>query len=217
MIVRGSSSRPKRRRILYPDQIYLVDSAHLYPEGIATKQTFKGGVEVRFRAIKPSDEEEMRRLFYRFSDEAVYYRYFSPIKAMPHAKMQEYVNVDFSQTLSIVGLVGGTGEGHIIAEARFVRERNRPYAEVAFIVDEEYQGMGMATYLFKRLIQLARKQGLKGFTADVLSTNKGMIKVFEKSGLPIKANMEYGIYSLTIPFETGSHSGEGIPPEIGAA
>jgi GNAT superfamily N-acetyltransferase len=154
----------------------------------------------------------MRRLFYRFSDEAVYYRYFSPIKAMPHAKMQEYVNVDFSQTLSIVGLVGDTGEGHIIAEARFVRDRNRPYAEVAFVVDEEYQGLGIATYLFKRLIQLAKKQGLKGFTADVLYTNKGMIKVFEKSGLPIKANMEYGIYSLTIPFETEvSHSGEEAP------
>jgi len=208
----GLVEQAKENRILYPDQIYLVDSAHLYPEGIATKQTFKGGAEVRFRAIKPSDEEEMRRLFYRFSDEAVYYRYFSPIKAMPHAKMQEYVNVDFGQTLSIVGLVGGTGEGHIIAEARFVRDRNRPYAEVAFVVDEEYQGMGMATYLFKRLIQLAKKQGLKGFTADVLYTNKGMIKVFEKSGLPIKANMEYGIYSLTIPFETeGSHSGEEVP------
>jgi GNAT superfamily N-acetyltransferase len=169
-------------------------------------------MEVRFRAIKPSDEEEMRRLFYRFSDEAVYYRYFSPIKAMPHAKMQEYVNVDFSQTLSIVGLVGNTGEGHIIAEARFVRERNRPYAEVAFVVDEQYQGLGIATYLFKRLIQLAKKQGIKGFTADVLATNKGMMKVFEKSGLPIKAKMEYGIYNLTIPFESeGSHTGEETP------
>jgi acyl-CoA hydrolase/RimJ/RimL family protein N-acetyltransferase len=206
----GLVEQAKEKRILYPDQIYLVESAHLYPEEIATKHTFKGGVEVRFRAIKPSDEEEMRRLFYRFSDEAVYYRYFSPIKAMPHAKMQEYVNVDFSQTLPIVGLVSNSGEGHIIAEARFVRERHRPYAEVAFIVDEEYQGLGIATYLLKRLVQLAKKQGIKGFTADVLSTNKGMMKVFEKSGLPIKAKMEYGIYNLTIDFE-GSHTGEGPP------
>ncbi len=209
----GLVEQAKERKILYPDQIYLLESAHLYPEGIATKQTFKGGVEVRFRAIKPSDEEEMRRLFYRFSDEAVYYRYFSPIKAMPHSKMQEYVNVDFSQALSIVGLVSNTGEGHIIAEARFVRERHRPYAEVAFIVDEEYQGMGIATYLLKRLTQLARKRGIKGFTADVLATNKGMMKVFEKSGLPIKATMEYGIYNLTIPFEAeGHHSGGKVSP-----
>jgi RimJ/RimL family protein N-acetyltransferase len=124
------------------------------------------------------------------------------------------VNVDFSQTLPIVGLVGNTGEGHIIAEARFVRERNRPYAEVAFIVDEEYQGLGIATYLLKRLIQLARRQGVKGFTADVLATNKGMMKVFEKAGLPIKAKLEYGIYNLTLSFETeGSHTVEGFHDE----
>ena len=201
----------KEKRIIYPDQIYLAESARLYPDEVASKQTFKGGVEVRFRAIKPSDEEEMRRLFYRFSDEAVYYRYFSPIKTMPHAKMQEYVNVDFSQTLALVGLVGDTGEAHIIAEARFIRERNRPYAEVAFVVDEHYQGMGIATYLLTRLIQLAKKRGLKGFTADVLATNKGMLKVFEKTGLPIKAKLEYGIYRLTIPFEDEiSHAAEGL-------
>ncbi len=208
----GLVEKAKEKRILYPDQIYLVESAHLYPEGIATKHTFRGGVEVRFRAIKPSDEEEMRRLFYRFSDESVYYRYFSPIKAMPHAKMQEYVNVDFSQTMPIVGLVSNSGEGHIIAEARFVRERHRPYAEVAFVVDEEYQGLGIATYLFKRLVQLAKQQGIKGFTADVLATNKGMMKVFEKSGLPIKAQMEYGIYNLTILLDSeGPRSGEDAP------
>ena len=167
---------------------------------------------MRFRAIKPSDEEAMRRLFYRFSDEAVFYRYFSPIKAMPHAKMQEYVNVDFSQALSIVGLVGNTGEGDIIAEARFVRDKNRPCAELAFVVDEAYQGIGIATYLLKRLVQLAKKRGFKGFIADVLATNKGMMKVFEKGGLPIKAKLEYGIYNLTIAFEEGpSRPGEDVP------
>jgi acyl-CoA hydrolase/GNAT superfamily N-acetyltransferase len=194
----------KEQRILYQDQIFLAESARLYPSEVATKQTFKGDVEVRFRAIRPSDEEEMRRLFYRFSDEAVYYRYFSPIKTMPHAKMQEYVNVDFSHVLSIVGLVGNKGEGNIIAEARFIRDRHRPYAEVAFVVDETYQGLGVASYLLQRLIQLAKKRGLKGFTADVLATNKAMIKVFEKAGLPVKAKLEYGVYRLTIPFDTGA-------------
>ena len=101
-----------------------------------------------------------------------------------------------------MGLVGNTGEGHIIAEARFARERHRPYAEVAFIVDEDYQGLGIATYLFKRLIQLARKQGLKGFTADVLATNQAMIKVFEKGGFPVRSRFEDGAYALTITFDT---------------
>jgi RimJ/RimL family protein N-acetyltransferase len=191
----------KKEKILYKDQIFLKESAHLYPAEIASQHTFKGDVIVRFRAIKPSDEEEMRRLFYRFSDESVYYRYFSPIKTMPHAKMQAYVNVDFSQTLSIVGLVGEPGQGHIIAEARFQKHPQRPYADVAFVVDEAYQGIGIATYLYRMLTRLAKDRGILGLTADVLASNKGMMKVFEKGQATVHAKLESGAYHLEIPFE----------------
>ena len=194
----------KKEKILYKDQIFLKESAHLYPAEIASQHTFKGDVIVRFRAIKPSDEEEMRRLFYRFSDESVYYRYFSPIKTMPHAKMQAYVNVDFSQTLSIVGLVGEPGQGHIIAEARFQKHPQRPYADVAFVVDEAYQGIGIATYLYRMLTRLAKDRGILGLTADVLASNKGMMKVFEKGQATVHAKLESGAYHLEIPFEINS-------------
>jgi GNAT superfamily N-acetyltransferase len=201
----------KERKILYQDQIFMAESAHLYPAEIATRQDFKGGVEVRFRAIKPSDEEEMRRLFYRFSDEAVYYRYFTPIKTMPHSKMQQYVNVDYRRVMSIVGLVGEPGQEHIIAEARYVKEQRRLYANLAFVVDEQYQGLGVATYLYNMLIRIAKERGMEGFSAEVLASNKGMMKVFEKSGLSVKATLESGVYELTIPFDAQpSSSGRGI-------
>jgi acyl-CoA hydrolase/GNAT superfamily N-acetyltransferase len=191
----------KQRKLLYSDQIFLADSARLYPAHIATKASFKGGLEVRFRAIKPSDEEGMRRLFYRFSDEAVYYRYFHTLRAMPHAKMQQYVNVDWSREMSIVGLVGDAEEERIIAEARYIRHEKRSTAEVVFVVDEPYQGCGIATYLYKMLIRLAKTQGIEAFSAEVLFSNTGAMKVFRKANLPIQAKLEEGIYSLTIPFE----------------
>jgi acyl-CoA hydrolase/GNAT superfamily N-acetyltransferase len=192
----------KAENIIYQDQIYLAESAHLYPEEITTSHTFKGGVEVRFRAIKPSDEEEMRRLFYRFSDMAVYYRYFGHITAMPHTKTQEYVNVDWNHTMSIVGLVDEAGHGRVIAEARFIKEPNGLNAEVVFVVDEKYQGLGIGTYLYNLLVRLAKERGVQGFTADVLFSNIGMMKVFKKGELPVKATLENGVYQLTIPFDT---------------
>lgn len=191
----------KGENMLYQDQIYLPQSARLYPDEVASTQTFKDDVTIRFRAIKPSDEEQMRKLFYRFSDKAVYYRYFSPIKTMPHAKMQEYVNVDFKRVMAIVGLEGESGQGRIIAEARYALSAHSPHADVAFVVDEQFQGKGIATYLFKRLIQIARERGVLGFTADVLATNKGMMKVFERSPYPISAVMDSGVYELSIPFD----------------
>jgi acyl-CoA hydrolase/RimJ/RimL family protein N-acetyltransferase len=207
----GLVEQAKKRRILYRDQIFLAESAHLYPSEIATQHVFKGDLLVRFRAIKPSDEEEMRRLFYRFSDSAVYYRYFSPIKTMPHAKMQAYVNVDYSRVMSVVGLLGEPGQGHIIAEARFVKDAHRPYGEVAFVVDEAYQGRGIAAYLLKMLVRLARERGIQGFTADVLATNTAMMKVFEKAGLRVIATLNQGVYELTIPFDPQAASLEGRP------
>ena len=201
----------KAEKILYPDQIFIEESAHLYPAELSSEHTFKGGVKVRFRAIKPSDEEEMRRLFYRFSDQSVYYRYFAPIKVMPHAKMQEYVNVDFGRVLSIVGLVGESGRGHIIAEARFIKDQRRPCADVAFVVDEQYQGLGIASYLYKMLIRCAKDRGIHGFTADILASNKAMMNVFEKGGEVIKATLEYGVYHLEIPFSAEISSTEEQP------
>ena len=142
----------------------------------------------------------MRRLFYRFSDQAVYYRYFSPIKTMPHRKMQEYVNVDYRHTMSIVAIVDESGVEKIIGEARYVKTQGEPFADTAFIVDEQYQGMGISTYLFNLLIRAAREEGIAGFKADVLENNRAMLKVYEKALYPVQTVLLGGVYKITIPF-----------------
>ena len=190
----------KNGKILYGDQIFLVESGRLYPADIVATQAIKDDLNVRYRAIRPSDEEGMRHLFYRFSDEAVYSRYFHCISCMPHAKMQEYVNVDWNQIVSIVGLVGEKGLGRIIAEARFIKIPGSSYAEVVFVVDENYQQLGIASFLYRMLIRLALARGIRGFIADVLFTNVGMMKVFRKGDLPVKAYLKSGVYHLEIPF-----------------
>jgi acyl-CoA hydrolase len=192
--------KAKEKRLIYEDQVYMAECARLYPADISARRTFKNGIEIKFRAIRPSDEEGMRRLFYRFSDEAVYYRYFSYVKTMPHARMQGYVNVDCAQSISIVGLAGEPGQERIIAEARYIRDPTGPYANVAFVVDEKYQGLGVAAFLYQMLIRVAKKRGIQGFTAEVLASNKAMMKVFEKGELPVKAKLEQGVFELTIPF-----------------
>jgi acyl-CoA hydrolase/GNAT superfamily N-acetyltransferase len=192
----------KRINLLYPDQIFIHESSRLYPDHIAERHTFKNNTEVRFRAIKPSDEEGMRRLFYRFSDRAIYYRYFTPIKTMPHEKTQEYLNVDYRNVLSIVGLVGPPGQGQIIAEARYARHKDKPLVDVAFVVDEKYQGLGIATHLYGMLARVARQRGARGMTADVLASNQSMLKVFEKGKYPVQSRFEDGAHSLYIPFDS---------------
>ncbi|NTV54351.1 MAG: GNAT family N-acetyltransferase, partial [Syntrophaceae bacterium] len=193
--------KAKDAKLLYKDQIFFAESGHLYPENLARTETFKDQLKIHFRPIKPSDEDEMRRLFYRFSDQAVYYRYFSRIKTMPHGKMQEYVNVDYRRAMSIVGTVHEKGMDRIIAEARYVRLADRPYADTAFLVDEAYQGKGISTFLLNMLIRIAREQGgIEGFRADVLLDNKSMLRVFEKTPFPLRAVVSEGTYEIVISF-----------------
>jgi GNAT superfamily N-acetyltransferase len=190
----------KDANLIYPDQIYLSEAGRFYPKDLEHSRSFKDNLILRLRAIKPSDEDQMRRLFYRFSEEDVYYRYFSPVQTMPHTKMQSYVNIDYRNTLSIVGLEGTKGEARIVAEARYVRNQENLFADVAFIVDEEYQGKGIASYLYQMLINVAKKKGIEGFTADVLPTNTGMLRVFRKGPYPVTSSLNSGVYHLTIPF-----------------
>jgi acyl-CoA hydrolase/RimJ/RimL family protein N-acetyltransferase len=202
----------RERRIIYPDQMYRVDSAYLYPSEIAATHTFwpkgSGGdsegaavpraLPVRFRAIRPSDEEAMRRLFYRFSDEAVYYRYFSRIQAMPHTRMQEYVNVDFNRVMSIVGEIEG---GQIIAEIRYVRTADDDtHPEFALVVDEAYQKAGIATYACGLLKRVALERGLKGLKAYILPKNRKILRVLEKVDWDVNMKVDQGAYAVTIDF-----------------
>jgi acyl-CoA hydrolase/RimJ/RimL family protein N-acetyltransferase len=186
--------------IIYADQIYLQDSGHFYPEKIATTHKFSDGVKVSFRAIKPSDEEAMRRLFYRFSDDTVFYRYFSSIKTMPHSKMQEYVNVDYRRDMSIVGIVEEAGREEIIAEGRYCRQQENSLADTAFVVDEKFTGRGIALLLLEMLIKYSREQGITGFSAEVLCDNKPMLKVYQKLPFVIQSKFKHGVFHLTINF-----------------
>lgn len=190
----------KNLKLLYSTQIYRSDAGRAYRYDVSRSQIFNDNVTVHFRPIKPSDEDGMRRLFYRFSDQGVFYRYFSHVQAMPHVKMQEYTSVDYRQTMSIVGIVAERGFEKIIAEGRYVRLRHGIFADVSFIVDEKYQGIGIASFILSMLKEIAEKDGIKGFNAIILNTNKAMIKIMEKAALPKSLMADEGLQSYSFSF-----------------
>ena len=75
---------------------------------------------------------------------------------MRHEKMQEYVNVNWNETMSILGIAGDSEDKKIIAEGRYIRLHHLPHAELALLVDEAYQSIGVCTYLLKLLMQSTR-------------------------------------------------------------
>lgn len=176
----------KEEGYLYPDQIYRSIAAN-YPAHIETVKTFKDGLELKIRPIRASDEDMMRRLFYKFSDRSKYYRYFTSIRVMPHENMQKYLSVDYEKIMSVVAVLQHGNTERIVAEARYAAYPQGDNYEMAFLVDEEFHGRGIATYLAEFLIMTARGRGIKKLSALVLSQNIQMLAVFNKLSVqPVK-------------------------------
>jgi len=179
-------NRAKEEGFIYPDQIYKSIAAN-YPSRVETVKTFKDGLELKIRPIRASDEDMMRRLFYKFSDESKYYRYFTHVKVMPHRNMQKYLSVDYDKIMAVVAVHQIGNIEKIVAEARYAAYPSGDAYEMAFLVDEEYQGKGIATFMANYLIKIARERGIKKLVASVLAQNRKMLEVFEKVSVkPVK-------------------------------
>ena len=90
------------------------------------------------------------------------------------------------------------GENLIVAEARLVGSDDGNAGEVAFLIDENYQGAGVGSYLMSLLVDEGKRRMLDELYAEVLPDNQPMIKVFEKSGLPLKSKFDNGVYHVTL-------------------
>ena len=187
---------------IYPDQIYYKSASPELRQRIRRDHVFKDGLKCHIRAVRPTDETMLRDLFYNLSESSIYFRYFSPKRSMPHKNVQTYVNLKEDEGVSIVVTTGPRENRKIIAEARYMIEPGEEgYADSAFMVDENYQGRGIATYLLNYLIEIAKERGLKGLKADVLFSNQPMLKVYEKVPYKLHKRFADGVVSLSFRFD----------------
>lgn len=191
----------KRRNFVYQDQPEETLVAARYPEEFEIKVSLPDGSPVLIRPIKPTDEPAMRELFYSFSRDTVFYRYFSYIKAMPHEKLTKFVNIDYEREMALVAVIRRNGEEHIVGSTRYYVDPATGLAEFAIEVQDEYQGKGIGTALFKHLIRIAQIKGVKGFVGYVLDSNIRAYRLVTKTGFPLETKWEDGVYTLTLKFE----------------
>jgi acyl-CoA hydrolase/GNAT superfamily N-acetyltransferase len=185
---------------VFPDQVYYRICSPELRRRIRTDRVFKGGLKGHIRVIKSTDESMLRDLFYNLSEESVYFRYFSTRRSMPHKNLQQYVNVTEQEGLSLVITIGGREDRKIIAEARYMLNPDDLYPDVAFMVDENYRGRGLASTLLHYLSDIARERGIEGFRAEVLISNRSMMKVFEKLPYVLHRIIEQDCISLKFNF-----------------
>jgi acyl-CoA hydrolase len=187
----------KEQKYIYEDQIELVWEQVSYPEELEHYDTLYDGTQIFFRPVKPTDEPALAEMLYSLSRKSVRTRYMTHTMAFPHKDVQKLTNIDYRQDISIVGTVPRVSGDKIVAIAQYFLDPKTQAAEVAFIVQDEWQQKGMGTFLLDYITRIAEQRGVKCFYAKVLPINKPMLSVFHNSGYKVSTEFDGEVYSIT--------------------
>jgi len=188
----------KAHKYIYEDQIELAWEKVDYPEELERYETLEDGTEIFFRPVKPTDEPALAEMLYSLSTQSVHARFFTYTKTFPHKDIQRLTSIDYVRDLAIVAVVpGAANEEQIVAMAQYFLDPKDNSAEVAFVVQDEWQDKGMGSFLLRYISEIARQRGVKRFDAKVLPSNKAMLAVFHNSGYKVKTVFDGDAYSVT--------------------
>lgn len=155
----------------------------------ARLEHLRDGTAVTVRAVRPDDKDRIVDAFRALEPASIYARFFQHKKALTEQELRDATEPDFENDVALVVTRHQGEQETIIGGARYSVYQDRDgerNAEIAFTVEEDYHGQGIASRLLQLLIPIARERGIRRFTADVLPDNDAMLAVFARSGLPTK-------------------------------
>jgi acetyltransferase len=163
-----------------------------YPLQYVSTWTMKDGNQVTIRPIRPEDEPLMVKFHETLSDRSVYLRYFCSLSLNRRVDHERLLRICFGAYDREMVLVAertdhGTGERRIIAVGRMNKLHARNEAEVAVLVSDHYQKLGLGIELLRRVIQIARDEKLTRVSAEMMPDNIAMQIIIKHLGFRLRA------------------------------
>ncbi len=156
-----------------------------YPKKYELLWLLKGGQEVLLRPIKPEDEPMWLEMFQSFSEESIRYRFFQMLKDTPHEVRVRYCNVDYDREIALVAETVENGKRKILGVSRFSIEPDEKSGEMAFIVSDYWQGLGLGTKMVDYTLDIAKEKGIESVYAIMLQDNYRALSLTKKMGFKI--------------------------------
>lgn len=170
-------------------------------QGFTSLETLKNGLQVTVRAIRPDDRDALLTAFRELNEKTIYLRFFGNKKDLTREELKTATEIDFERNVALVTCLQCESGEKIIAAGRYITfgpAAPPDRAEVAFLVEEDYHGLGIAGMTLRHLAGIARQKGVAQFHAEVLPENKGMLAVFSRSGLPCSQEFAEGVVHVTL-------------------
>lgn len=167
----------------------------------SVKESLRDGRTVTIRAISHDDKGRIADAFREVSSESFYRRIFSVKKDLSDHELKQLTEVDFQNVVALVAEMREEEQDRIVGGGRYVRtgtSGTAQTAEVAFLIDDAHQGLGIGSRVFKHLVAIARASGITQFEAEVLPSNDSMLRLFARSGMPIAGTPSRDSVHVTI-------------------
>jgi acetyltransferase len=157
-----------------------------YPKKYEKLWALRNGTEVLLRPIKPEDEPMWLEMFQSFSEESIRYRFFQMLKDTPHEVRVRYCNIDYDREMAIVAELLEGGKRKILGVSRLSFEPDNKNSEMAFIVGDDWQNLGLGTKMVDYTLDIALEMGVENVYAIMLQDNYRALSLTKKMGFSIE-------------------------------
>jgi len=191
------------RIVIDPTKVFTKPEPHQhliitpYPKKYETLWRLRDGRTVLLRPIKPEDEPLWLEMFQNFSEQSIRYRFFQILKDTPHETRVRYCNIDYDREIAIVAELTEQGRKRILGVTRVSIEPDGKKGEIAFIVADPWQGLGLGTKMVDYALEICEDMKLQEIYAIMLADNYGAMGLMKKMGFATKY-MDDGTVKATL-------------------
>jgi RimJ/RimL family protein N-acetyltransferase len=183
-------------------------SAGGYPLELEREVVLRDGTALRLRPIRPDDAPRLIEVYGRLSAHTAYHRFFTVMKRLPPDWARLLATVDYRRRLALVAERGPRDAPELIGVARYEPTDREDTVEVAFVVQDGWQGKGLGTILLRELLDAAAARGIHRFRAFVLADNTRMLDLLRRFTDVREHTLEAGVVELVF----ARRAAESAPP-----
>jgi RimJ/RimL family protein N-acetyltransferase len=169
-----------------------------YPRELERTVALRDGVWLRIRPIRPDDELRLAELYERLSRHTAYQRFFTIMKRLPRDWVHFFANVDYRRRLALVAERNTVAAVELVGVGRYEPSEEEGTAELAFVVQDSWQGRGLGTILLGDILRAGVTRGIRRFRAYVLADNRRMLSLLSHHTEILEGTIEDGVVGLLL-------------------
>jgi acetyltransferase len=145
----------------------------------------RDGRTVLLRPIKPADEPMWQEMFQSFSEDSIRYRFFQVVQATPQMR-RRYCNIDYNKEIAIVAELSEEGKKRILGVFRLILEPDLKTGEIAFIIADQWQNLGVGSAMMRHMIGICKDKQLESIYGLLLKSNLKGVRFMKNMGFAIQ-------------------------------